>query len=296
MPSKSHKNNCHRCGMKGHWSRIYRTSKNFADLYQASIKEKGTYIEINFTDINELDLAYYDTNFFGGLSAENTTTRLSITTNFIAYYDTRLSILQNSALHSRKSIRNLLSFKDTRINGYHIETMNESNTECLYITSIVYGKKLVMEKLSSFSCRLYHTIIKSIESYVVMNHKFNNPKTFILWHDRLGHPKSSMMRRIIEHSHRHPLKDQKVLLPNEYPCAACSQGKLIVKTSFNKVTSESPVFLERIHWDICGPIHPPCGPFRYFMVLIYAFTRWSHMCLILTRNVVFTILLAQMIK
>ena len=54
-------------------------------------------------------------------------------------------------------------------------------------------------------------------------------------------------------------------------------GKLIVRPSINKIMSESPVFLERIHGDICGPIHPPCGPFRYFMVLIDASTR-GHMC------------------
>ena len=60
--------------------------------------------------------------------------------------------------------------------------------------------------------------------------------------------------------------------------------------------SESPVFSERIHGDICGPIHPPCGPFRYFMVLIDASTRWSHVCLLSTRNVAFAGLLAQIIK
>ena len=33
----------------------------------------------------------------------------------------------NDALYSSKSRRNLLSFKDIRRNGYHIETMNEGN-------------------------------------------------------------------------------------------------------------------------------------------------------------------------
>ena len=102
-----------------------------------------------------------------------------------------------------------------------------------------------------------------------------------------------MMWRIIEHSYEHPLKNQKILLPNEYPCAACLQGKLIVKPSFSKVTFESLVFLERIHEDICGSIHTPCGPFRYFMVLIDVSTRWSHVCLILTRNVTFAKLLQK---
>ena len=102
--------------------------------------------------------------------------------------------------------------------------MNAGNTECLYITSIVYGKKLIMEKLLAFSYELYHTNIKSIESYVVVNQEFNDLKTFVLWHDRLGHPSSLMMRIIIEHSHGHPLMNQKIILPNEYPWAAYSQG------------------------------------------------------------------------
>ena len=59
---------------------------------------------------------------------------------------------------------------------------------------------------------------------------------------------------------------------------------------------ESPVFLERIHGDICGPIRPLCGPFRYFMVLIDAFIRWLHVYILSSHNVAFTRLLAQMIK
>ena len=80
----------------------------------------------------------------------------------------------NDALYFSKSTRNLLSFKDIRKNGYHIETMNEGNKESLYITSIIYGKKIVAEKFLTFSSGLYHTTIKSIESYVVMNQKFND--------------------------------------------------------------------------------------------------------------------------
>ena len=105
-----------------------------------------------------------------------------------------------------------------------------------------------------------------------------------------------MMRLIIGQSLGHPLKNHKILLPNEFSCDPCSQGKLIVGPSFKKIMSESPVFLERIHGDICGPIHPPCGHFRYFMVIIDASTRWSHVYLLSTRNVAFARLLAQMTK
>ena len=79
-----------------------------------------------------------------------------------------------------------------------------------------------------------------------------------------------MMRRIIENSHGHSLKNQKIILSSDYPCTGCSQGKLIIRSSHTKVLVESPTFLEQIQRDMCGPIHPPCGPFRYFMVLIDA--------------------------
>ncbi|XP_074327892.1 uncharacterized protein LOC141665808 [Apium graveolens] len=38
-----------RCGMKGHWRSTCRTSKHFADLYQASLKN----VETNFTEQND---------------------------------------------------------------------------------------------------------------------------------------------------------------------------------------------------------------------------------------------------
>ncbi|WOH01979.1 hypothetical protein DCAR_0521366 [Daucus carota subsp. sativus] len=104
------------------------------------------------------------------------------------------------------------------------------------------------------------------------------------------------MRRIIENSIGHPLKNQTVIPRDELPCSACSLGKLIVRPSPVKLQTESPKFLERIQGDICGPIHPSSGPFRYFMVLIDASTRWSHVCLLATRNTAFAKLLSQIIK
>ena len=84
----------------------------------------------------------------------------------------------NDALYSSKSRRNLLKFKDIRRNGYHIEIMNEDNIEYLYITSIISGQKLIMEKLSVFSSGLYHTTIKLIKSYVVIEPEVQRPKSF----------------------------------------------------------------------------------------------------------------------
>lgn len=200
------------------------------------------------------------------------------------------------ALYSSKSTRNLLSFKDIRLNGFHVETTNENEKEYLLITSNTVDNKRVLEKFHSVSSGLYVTSIRVLESHSVNIPKVIDPKLLSLWHERLGHPGVSMMRRIIENSMGHPLKTQKIISQDELHCSACSLGKLIVRPSPVKLQTESPKFLERIQGDICGPIHPSSGPFRYFMVLIDASTRWSHVCLLTTRNTAFAKLLAQIIK
>ncbi|GAV76693.1 hypothetical protein CFOL_v3_20166, partial [Cephalotus follicularis] len=73
------------------------------------------------------------------------------------------------ALYSMKSRRNLLSFKDIRQNGYHIETANENCKEYLYITSNVSDRKQILEKLSGLSSGLYIMKIRAIESHNVVN-------------------------------------------------------------------------------------------------------------------------------
>ena len=118
------------------------------------------------------------------------------------------------------------------------------------------------EKLPAFSSGLYYTSISTVESHAVVNKRFTNFNDFIIWHDRLGHPGFNMMRKIIENSHGHTLKSPNILQSKEFSCAACSQQKLIIKPSIVKVGIESPVFLERIHGDICEPIHLHVDPFN----------------------------------
>ena len=109
----------------------------------------------------------------------------------------------DDALYSEKSQRYLMSFKDIHNNGYHIKITNKANVEYLCITTIVLGKKSVLEKLSAFSFYLYYTNISNIEAHVTGNHKLTNHNEFIVWHNQLGHLSSIMMRRIIENSCGH---------------------------------------------------------------------------------------------
>jgi hypothetical protein len=104
------------------------------------------------------------------------------------------------------------------------------------------------------------------------------------WHERLGHPRTGMMRKIIGNSTGHNLNTVKFTKSSDFMCTTCIAGKLIMRSSPLKIKVEPHKFLERIQGDICGPIKPLSEPFRYFMVLIDASTRCSHVCLLSTCN------------
>ncbi|MFS7999224.1 putative RNA-directed DNA polymerase [Helianthus anomalus] len=202
-------------------------------------------------------------------------------------------LLIENALFSPKSTRNLLSFKNIYHNGYDTQSRTVDNKKYLHIMS----KDHILEKLPMLHSGLHYTHINVPQAHMAVKESSCDPETFNLWHDRLGHPGSTMMKRIIENTHGHPLKYQKIPQSDKMPlCTSCSLGKLITRPSSLKVDKELPMFLERIQGDICGPIHPPCGPFRYFMVLIDASSRWSHVSLLSTRNIAFAKFLAQIIK
>jgi hypothetical protein len=104
------------------------------------------------------------------------------------------------------------------------------------------------------------------------------------------------MRKIIRNCTSHDLKGVKFLKSNKFVCTSCVVGKLILLPSSLKIHAEPLKFLERIQGDICGPIQPLCGPFRYFMVLIDTSTRWFYMCLLRTRNHAFAKFKTQVIR
>jgi hypothetical protein len=95
------------------------------------------------------------------------------------------------------------------------------------------------------------------------------------------------MRKILVNSNGHNLNTTKFPKSSDFMCTTCATEKLIVRPSHLKIQVDSLKFLERIQGDICGPIQPLSGSFSYFMVLIDSSTRWSHVCLLSTRNYAF---------
>ncbi|KAL4562173.1 hypothetical protein LXL04_034367 [Taraxacum kok-saghyz] len=115
--------------------------------------------------------------------------------------------LINNALFSPKSNRNLLGFGDVYLNGYDTLTKTIENEKYM----LIIDENRVLEKLPKFDSNLHYTYMNIVESNMVVKEKCCDPGIFSLWHDRLGHPGLTMMRRIIENTHGHPLKDQKFL-------------------------------------------------------------------------------------
>ena len=104
------------------------------------------------------------------------------------------------------------------------------------------------------------------------------------------------MRNTINNLNGHNVNVKNFLNPDDFVCSTCVTDKLIIRPSLLKVKDEIPAFLKRIQGDICGPIQPLSGPFRYFMVFIDASSKWSNVCLLSTRNHAFAQLILQIIQ
>ena len=99
-----------------------------------------------------------------------------------------------------------MSFKDIRMNGFHIETKGEGNKEFLQIIEIGQGHKKVLESIHALSTGLYYAKVGMIEANAILNRVAT--ENFTLWHDRLGYPGSTMMRKLILNTNGHPLKEK----------------------------------------------------------------------------------------
>nr|GEV74363.1 putative zinc finger, CCHC-type [Tanacetum cinerariifolium] len=164
-------------------------------------------------------------------------------------------LLIENALFSPKSKRNLLSFRNIYHNGYDTRSRTIGNKKYLHIMN----ENQVFEKLPMFNSGFHYTHINVPQAHMAVKEKYCYTGIFILWHDRLGHPGSTMIKRIIENTHGHPLKDQKFSKIDKVPlCTSCSFRKLIARPSPLKVKNESPMFLERIQGDLFTACFADC--------------------------------------
>ena len=113
----------------------------------------------------------------------------------------------NNALFTINSKINLLSFKDIYLTGFDTQSATEDGKKYMFTSLEKSGKLKVLKKLPKLSSSLHHTYINVIESHLVTK---GNHDDFTLWHDRLHHPSTIMMRKIIEKSYGHSVKPQEI--------------------------------------------------------------------------------------
>ncbi|KAL3683038.1 hypothetical protein R1sor_001060 [Riccia sorocarpa] len=203
------------------------------------------------------------------------------------------------AIYSSKSPRNLLAFRTLRENGYHLMTGEDVGKDVLQLIQHGINGIRYADTFPSMGNKLYSTRIEPVLPIYTVNTAAVSFDDFTCWHRRLGHPGNTMLRKMLKHrvTSDLPAKLERLISDSQKSlCVPCAQGKLIRHPFEYKEPLQSPRFLERLHGDICGPIEPPSGPFRYYMVLVDASSRHSQVTLLSTRNLAFSRLLAQLIR
>ena len=90
------------------------------------------------------------------------------------------TLIINDALLYPESTRTLLSFRDIRANGFHVETDDDNGKECLLITKRDVGGKHVIKRLPSFDTGLYYTKIVAPPVYTTLKTVFRSSELFCL--------------------------------------------------------------------------------------------------------------------
>jgi hypothetical protein len=130
----------------------------------------------------------------------------------------------------------LLSFRDIRVNGFHVETTEENGKEYLSIIKSGEYDKEIIEKFPSLESGLYYTKISAPSVYTFLKTVFRHSELFSLWHYRLGHPGLRMMRNIINNSQGHCINVKHFPNQEDFMC----HGKIDSKTIPLRVKNENP--------------------------------------------------------
>ena len=205
--------------------------------------------------------------------------------------------------------RSLISYRDLRANHIHASTALEDGEEVLQLrrgSSVLATAKAGATGLYSLPISGASPIQLDKEEANARATRTSLPCKGVptalmtsnaradLWHSRMGHPGTTMMRRMIPLLTGHELCTSDAEHVQE--CPACIQGKLIKQPSRWKLPAEMPAPLQRLHGDWCGPITPTSGQFKYFFVLVDASGRHAEVSLLTTRNMVFPKTLAMLLK
>ena len=214
------------------------------------------------------------------------------------------TLQMDNAMYAPDAHRSLISFKDLRANGIYTTTSVVKEKEALVLqrgTAVLAttftgcGGLYELPITSGATPQKASLASEPSQPRAEDSVKPTGPPTKVgLWHKWMGHPGSTMFRRMVPilSGHEVCLGDINKL----GVCGACAQGKLINRPSRWKLPTELPPRLHCLHGDVCGPITPHSGPFRYFMVLVDTIGIHFEVTLLSTQNIIFAKLLAMLIR
>jgi hypothetical protein len=322
---------CHKCGRPGHYARECRAPVYVTDMYRElqnlreSRREAHTLDAPSFSQVDSenymvqspgvrshadralLDSASTHTilrslEFFNTVGAlgpwlESELLTIAGSRNF-RFREGRATVILpggfplkcEMAMFAPDAPRSLISYRDLRNNGIHLSTSMESDEDSL---ELIHGTSRIT-KVRAGKTGLYEMQIGAPDAADTRSCSLTVlPKTQ-LWHKRLGHPGTTMLRRMIPALAGHNLHSSDADKMDD--CMACIQGKYAKHPSRWRLPTELPQPLERLHGDICGPINPPSGQFLYFLVLVDASGSHAEVSLLTTRNMAFPKILAMLIR
>lgn len=133
------------------------------------------------------------------------------------------TIQLSSAIYAPNATQNLLSFKDIRENGFHIQTSSKDLEEHLHIISKTPHGTQIRETLKALLLGLYITRIRNprVETLAATTTK--------TWHQRLGHPGTNRFYQILKNAQGIP--DSVLPHTMKTPRLPCLQGKFSLRPS-----------------------------------------------------------------
>ena len=125
------------------------------------------------------------------------------------------SMTISEALYSLRSSRTFMSFKDIRANESYVETAHTNDVDFFYMTSKTYGEKRILEKLRCLSSDFYITTIHLTKHNFIIRLTPIDKSSYMLWHDRLGHPGHNTMLRTMNASYGYPFRGKNFVIKSE---------------------------------------------------------------------------------
>lgn len=191
------------------------------------------------------------------------------------------------AVYAPSSNRNLISLRALRENGLHIYTRKgDDGVEEIRVRKNHKLKDVFRDRGDG----LYFGTMTATGGIAVACHVEGRGLSLeATMHARLGHPGKTMTRKLVKSTRGGPSKwkgdgpcDDGVV---GKPCQPCALGKYQAARFDYHLPTENPEFLSHLSVDEHGPIEPPSGPFKYFMVIVCRGTRRSFVYLLSSKDV-----------